>query len=124
MNNHVEMKAVKEVIERYISASYTADVDALKSVFHEKAVMNGYLGPDCVLADPSAYVADIAGAPSMESAGDSYDAQIESIYVEGNVASVVVSETGFRGEGVLVDVFQLIKVEDEWKVISKLFTTL
>lgn len=124
MNNHAEMKAVKEVIENYIKSSYTADVETLKGVFHEKAVMNGYLGPDCVLADPSAYVADIEGAPSMESAGDPYDAQIESIYVEGNIASVVVSETGFRGEGVLVDVFQLIKVDGAWKVISKLFTTL
>ena len=39
-------------------------------------------------------------------------------------ASVIVSETGFRGEGTLVDFFHLIKVEGQWYIISKLFTTL
>ena len=124
MNNHVETKAVKAVIQNYMDGTYKAEIDKLKGVFHEKAVMNGYLGPDCLLADPSGFVADIASAPSMESKGDKYQAEIESIRIEGNVASVIVSETGFRGEGTLVDFFHLIKVDGKWSIISKLFTTL
>lgn len=53
MNNHAETKAVKAVIENYMNGTYQADIEKLKGVFHEKAVMNGYLGPDCLLADPS-----------------------------------------------------------------------
>ena len=124
MNNHVESKAVKQVIQNYMDGTYKAEIDKLKGVFHEKAVMNGYLGPDCLIADPSGFVADIASAPSMESKGDPYQAEIESIRIEGNVASVIVSETGFRGEGTLVDFFHLIKVDGKWSIISKLFTTL
>ncbi len=124
MNNHVETKAVKQVIQNYMDGTYKAEIDKLKGVFHEKAVMNGYLGPDCLIADPSGFVADIASAPSMESKGDPYQAEIESIRIEGNVASVIVSETGFRGEGTLVDFFHLIKVDGKWSIISKLFTTL
>lgn len=124
MNNHVETKAVKAVIENYMNGTYQADIEKLKGVFHEKAVMNGYLGPDCLLADPSGFIADIAGSPSMASNNDPYQAEIESIRIEGNVASVIVSETGFRGEGTLVDFFHLIKVEGQWYIISKLFTTL
>lgn len=124
MNNHAEMKAVKAVIQNYMDGTYKAEIDKLKGVFHEKAVMNGYLGPDCLIADPSGFVADIAGSPSMESAGDPYQAEIESIRIEGNVASVIVSETGFRGEGTLVDFFHLIKQDGKWTIISKLFTTL
>ena len=60
----------------------------------------------------------------MASNNDPYQAEIESIRIEGNVASVIVSETGFRGEGTLVDFFHLIKVEGQWYIISKLFTTL
>ena len=87
MNNHVETKAVKQVIQNYMDGTYKAEIDKLKGVFHEKAVMNGYLGPDCLIADPSGFVADIASAPSMESKGDPYQAEIESIRIEGNVAS-------------------------------------
>ena len=124
MNNHAETKAVKAVIENYMNGTYQADIEKLKGVFHEKAVMNGYLGPDCLLADPSGFIADIAGSPSMASNNDPYQAEIESIRIEGNVASVIVSETGFRGEGTLVDFFHLIKVEGQWYIISNLFTTL
>lgn len=44
MNNHAETKAVKAVIENYMNGTYQADIEKLKGVFHEKAVMNGYLG--------------------------------------------------------------------------------
>lgn len=124
MNSHVETAAVKKVIQDYIEGTYLANIEKLKSVFHEKAVMNGYLGPDPLLAEPSVFIQDIAGSPSMESKGDPYNAEIESIRIEGNVASVVVSETGFRGDAVLVDFFHLIKTDGAWRIISKLFTTI
>lgn len=123
MNNHIEAKLVRAVIQNYMDGTYEADTHKLKSVFHEKAVMNGYLGSDCVMADPSVFIADIASASSMKSRGDAYQLEIESIKIEGNIAAVVVSETGFRGNASLVDFFHLIKVENEWKIISKSFAT-
>lgn len=124
MNNHAETLLVKQVMQNYMDGTFQADIEKLKSAFHPNAVMNGYLGPDCVLATPSVFVEDIASAPSMASQGDAYQAEIESIRIEGNVAAVVVSETGFRGAATLVDFFHLIKADGEWKIISKLFTTL
>lgn len=124
MNDHAAMNEVAVVIRNYIDGTYEADIEKLKGCFADCAVMNGYLGPDCVLATPAAFIDDIASAPSMKSAGDPYDAKVESIYVEGNIASVVLSETGFRGSASLVDVFQLVKIDGAWKVVSKLFTTL
>jgi hypothetical protein len=123
MNNHVETKAVLEVIQNYKDGTYKADIEKLKGVFHEKAVMNGYLGPDLLLADPSGFIADMGGNPSMESRKDPYQAEVESIYIQGNVAAVILSESGFRGSGELVDFFHLIKTEGKWHIISKLFTT-
>lgn len=124
MNNHSETKAVKAVIQDYIDGTYQADIEKLKGVFHEKAVMNGYLGPDLVLASPEAFIQDIAGAPSMKSNNDPYIAEIESIRIEGGIANVVLSESGFRGAATLVDHFHLIKENGNWKIISKLFTTI
>lgn len=123
MNNHNETSAIKKVINDYREGAYRADIKTLQGVFHEKAVMNGYLGPDLVIADPSGFIADIGSSPSMESRGDPYQAEIESIHIEGNTASVILSETGFRGKGVLVDFFHLIKTSGKWQIISKLFTT-
>ena len=123
MNNHIETKEVKKVIQNYVDGTYEADIEKLKGVFHGKAVMNGYLGPDLLIADPTPFIEDIASSPSMKSNGDPYQAEIESINIEGNVASVIVSETGFRGEASLVDLFHLIKVDGKWYIISKLFTT-
>jgi len=124
MNNPIEEKAVRELIERYADGTYRADGDALRGVFHEKAVMNGYLGPNLLIGDPTPFIEDMTGSPSMESNNDPYKAEIKEIFVEGNVASVVLYETGFRGDGSLVNYHHCIKTDGEWKIISKLFTTL
>ena len=110
MNNHAETTAVKKVIEAYMTGTYRADVPMLESVFHPRAVMNGYLGPDKILGTPALFIQDMASAPSMEANGDSYHAEI-------------VSESGFRGSACLVDHFHLIKEDGSWHIISKLFTT-
>lgn len=123
MNDHAAMRAVRDVIQRYIDGTYEADASKLVGVFHERAVMNGYLGDRCVVADPSVFIEDMVSAPSMRETADPYDAQIESIQVEGSVATAVLSETGFRGDGRLIDFFQLICIEGDWKIVAKLFTT-
>ena len=124
MNNPVEEKAVRELIERYVEGTYQADIEKLKGVFHEKAVMNGYLGPNLLIGDPTPFIEDMGGSPSMQSNNDPYKAEITNIFIEGNVASVVLYETGFRGEASLVNYHHCIKTDGEWKIISKLFTTL
>ena len=124
MNYQVEETAVKEVIDKYIEGTFSADIEMLKGVFHEKAVMNGYLGPNLLLADPAPFIEDIASAPSMKSNNDPYNAEIKSIQVEGNIASVMISQTGFRGEASIVDFFHLIKTDGDWSIIAKLFTTI
>ena len=114
MNNHEEVKQIKKLIETYAAGTYEADTDKLKSVFHEKAVMNGYLGEDILLGDPKPFIEDIGQNPSMKSQGAKYNAEIEYMNVE----------TAFRGDGAMVNHFHLIKTDGSWKIISKLFTTL
>jgi len=124
MSKQVEEDAVREVIKRYISGTFRADISMLKGVFHEKAVMNGFLGDMLILADPTPFLDDMASAPSMESNNDPFRAEITSLSIEGNVAAVTLSETGFRGSANLVNYFHLIKTDGKWEIISKLFTTL
>lgn len=76
-----------------------------------------------LIATPQAFIEDITSSPSMASEKAPYSAEIESIRIEGAVADVILSETGFKGSGRLVNFFHLIKDGGEWKIISKLFTT-
>ena len=124
MNNHTDQEAIEELLRNYTDGTYRADKNLLQSVFHEKAVMNGYIGPALIMADPTPFIQDITSSPSMESNNDPYHSLVESIRIEGNVATAVVSETGFRGDAVFVDFFHLIKTDEKWRIISKLFTTL
>ena len=119
-----EKNAIKEVIQRYIDGTFRGDKAMLESVFHKKAVMNGYLGQELVLDDPSPFIVDVTSTPTMECENDPYHAEITSIIITGNVAAVVLSESGFRSTTSLVDFFHLIKTDDKWEIISKLFTTL
>lgn len=123
MNNQ-DVERVRAVVQRYIDATYQADIPALKSCFHREARMTGYLGDTLQIGTPQPFFDDMGSAPSMESKGDPYHAEIRSLSVTGSIASAVVYETGFRGNGVLEDHFQLILEQGEWSIISKNFTTL
>lgn len=124
MNDHTETKRIKELIQAYVEGTYDGNVEKLESVFHEKAVMNGFLGDQLILGTPAIFIEDIAVSPTMRSEKCDYHAEIESIRIENEIAQVIVSETGFRGNTTLVNYFHVIKTNGKWKIISKLFTTL
>ncbi len=118
-----EKDAVCEVVQKYIDGTYQGDVSALRECFHSKAVMNGYLNDQLVLGDPEPFFLEIENNPSMAEGGAPYQGEIASVDVAGNVASITVKETGFAGTMSFTDYFHLIKVDEEWKIFSKTFTT-
>lgn len=124
MNNHDEVKEIKKIIKCYKEGTYEGNREKLKSVFHEMAVMNGYLGEEVLMGTPEPFIKDMAENPSMKSGSESYSAEIEYMNIEGRIATVILSESAFRGKEDMSNHFQLIKTKDGWKIISKLFTTL
>lgn len=124
MNDHKEMKAIRIIIDKYIAGTYEGDIDKLRDVFDKKAVMNGYLGSNIVIGTPELFIKDIASSVSMKENCTQYNAEIESMRIDGNIATVCLTETGFRGDGTMVNQFHLIKREGKWRIISKLFTTI
>lgn len=119
-----EIEQVREVLQRYITGTYQADVEMLSSVFHPQAHMTGYLGDTLLLGTPQPFLDDMVSQPSMASTGAPYHAEIRELNVTGRIASAIVYETGFRGDGVLEDHFQLLLENGRWSIISKNFTTL
>ena len=120
---NAEEAAVRKVVQQYIDGTYQGDVGALRDCFHPKAVMNGYLQDQLLIGGPEPFFENMQNAPSMAEAGAPYKGEITFLDVVGNVANVTIKETGFGGGMAFTDYFHLIKERDEWKIISKTFTT-
>lgn len=119
-----DFRDVREAAARYIDATYRGDVEALRACFHQSAVMSGYLGEELLTGSAERFFQDVASAPSMESTGAPYVAEITSVEVVGNAASVRIDETGFFGQLAFSNWFHLIRGEDgEWLIVSKLFAS-
>lgn len=119
-----QVEQIREVLERYMEGTYTANIPMLESVFHKEARMVGYLGDQLLIGTPAPFIEDMGSQPSMKELGHNYQAEVQDLEVNGNVARASVHETGFRGNGELIDHFHLLYENGEWKIISKTFTTI
>jgi hypothetical protein len=114
---------VKKVIAKYVDGAYRGDVALLKSVFAEEAVLRGFKNDEYDVMTRESYLNRVANRPSMESLKHNFKTEIEFIRVTGNIATVILKETGFYAVYQYEDVFQLLKKDGEWKIYGKLFTT-
>jgi hypothetical protein len=60
----------------------------------------------------------------MEATGAPYKAQILDIQASARTAGLRLEETGFFGTTSFVNYFHLLKVGDEWQIVSKTFESL
>lgn len=119
-NSTNDQDLVRQVIQNYIDGSQTGNVDLLKSVFHSKALMSGYLQGQLGIGSPDPFFDAVSNNPSPEASGASYTAEITHIEVAGKAASATLVEKDFLGMD-FTDFFHLIQEEGQWKIISKTF---
>ncbi|MBO0477421.1 nuclear transport factor 2 family protein [Vagococcus sp. DIV0080] len=113
---------VKQVIDQYRTSVFSGDEKLLRKVFHPNAQMNGYMNSQLVLGTPELFFEEIGSKPAMK---EPFKATITYLKVTGRIANVVLYATGFYGDGVVEDHFQLLKGPNgHWKIISKCFITL
>lgn len=114
-----DIAAVKQVISLYTQGTFEGDTGKLNKAFHAKAVMNGSLNGDMVLATPERFIEGM-GKLKLNTTGAKYDAKITHIEVDGKVASVTLKETGL-GKSSFTNYFHLVNDGSGWKIISKAF---
>jgi len=121
-----DIAAVRGVVDRYIQGTWTADEAMLRGAFHEKAVMNGYVGKHLLLGTPQPFYEDMAKlaskGESFRARGLPYRGELVAAAVHGQTATAVVQETGYAGNLAFTDAFHLLKLDGSWKIVSKLFT--
>ncbi len=114
--NMSEYDAIAKTVQHYIDGARSGKGDDMKPAFHEDATIFGYVGPD-LFAGPIqilfAWNDDNGPATELED-------RIASIEVTGTVATVrleLENWTGFR----FTDLFTLLKVDGDWKIMNKVF---
>ena len=111
-----DRQAIERVIQQYISGGISGRGDDMKSAFHKDATIFGYLGPEFI------------GGP-IQGLFDWVDQNPPAAGLQGAIAAIDIGETvalarleldnwgGHR----FTDMFTLLKVDGEWKIISKVF---
>jgi hypothetical protein len=107
-----------KVVNKYIEGLISGNKEVAKQAFHKDATMYGYNTTDGFLEGPIQNLWDF-----MDKAGPAMDlkSRVDILDVEGTIASVRISlENDAYGES-YTDFQQLLKLDGEWIIISKLF---
>jgi hypothetical protein len=111
-----EYAAIAEVVQRYIDGARSGKSDEMKRAFHEDATIFGHDGPE-LFAGPIKKLFDWEDengpAPELE-------AQIVSIDLVETIAAVRLELDNWTGIR-FSDLFTLLKIDGQWKIINKVF---
>ncbi|MEM8525931.1 MAG: nuclear transport factor 2 family protein [Bacteroidota bacterium] len=112
-----ETEAISQTLMDYIEGSTNGKPDLLKKAFHPD--LNLYYVKDNAIKTwtGEAYIADTKeGKPTGESG------RILSIDYENNAAVAKVEISHPKSATPYIDYFMLLKVEEEWVIVHKMFT--
>lgn len=120
MSNSSEIEQARAVIQEYVDACTARSVERLKAIFHENALMSGYMMGEYIMGSAEPFFQAVENPPPGVPSGENYKGEITSAEISGPIASITLKEAGFMGMN-FTDYFHLAKVNDEWKIISKTF---
>lgn len=119
MDTPSEERGIREAIGHYAEGMRTGNVAALKEAFHEQAILCGYLGDELIAAPIVALYDWVGGNPAPAATGEPFNCEVLEIGVTNRVATAAVRETDQHGA--VIDHFHLLKVNERWWIVSKLW---
>ena len=113
-----EYDAITKSVQHYIDGGKSGRSDEMKLAFHPDATIFGYVGPD-LFGGPIQMLFDWVdqNGPATELQG-----RITSIDLIESVATVRLELENWSGHR-FTDLFTLLKMDGEWKILSKVFHT-
>ena len=111
-----EIDAIAETVQHYIDGAKSGRGIDMKPAFHKDATIFGYVGKD-LFAGPIQKLFDW-----NDQNGPAKDIQtrIGGIDVFGTIATVRLESDNWTGHR-FTDLFTLLKVDGEWKIMNKVF---
>jgi len=114
--NVSEYDEIAKVIQRYIDGAKSGRGDDMKPAFHQDATIFGYIGDD-LFAGPIQQLFDWNTGNGPAAA---LQARIVGIDLIDTVATVRLELDNWSGHR-FTDLFTLLKVDGEWKIMNKVF---
>ncbi len=111
-----EHDAITKVVQHYIDGAKSGKGDDMKPAFHKDATIFGYAGAD-LFAGP---IQKLFAWNDENGPATGLQARIASIDVIGTVATVRLELDNWTGSR-FTDLFTLLKVDGEWKIMNKVF---
>ncbi len=114
--NVSEYDAIAKVVQHYIDGAKSGRGDDMKPAFHKDATIFGYAGAD-LFAGPiqQLFAWNDENGPATE-----LQAWIASIDLIDTVATLRLELDNWTGHR-FTDLFTLLKVDGEWKIMNKVF---
>ena len=114
--NVSEYDAIAKVVQHYIDGAKSGRGDDMKPAFHKDATIFGYVGDD-LFAGPIQQLFDWNDANGPATG---LQARIASFDLIGTVATVRLELDDWTGHR-FTDLFTLLNVDGEWKIMNKVF---
>ncbi len=111
-----EYDVIADVVQHYIDGARSGRGDDMKPAFHKDATIFGYAGTD-LFAGP---IQRLFAWNDENGQATELQARIASIDLIDTVATVRLELDNWTGHR-FTDLFTLLKVDGEWKIINKVF---
>lgn len=111
-----EQAAIRAAVQPYLDGAISGRGEDMRPAFHADATIFGYVGPD-LFAGPIQGLFDWNDG-NGPAAG--LEAEFASIEVFGTIASVRLELNNWTGHR-FTDLFTMLKVDGEWKIMNKVF---
>lgn len=111
-----EYDAIERVIQHYLDGARSGKGDDMKPAFHADATIFGYVGPD-LFAGP---IQGMFEWHDQNGAATDLESCIASIDITGSIATVRLELDNWTGHR-FTDMFTLLEVDGEWKIMCKVF---
>lgn len=111
-----EVDAITRVMQAYIDGARNGKGATMKPAFHDEATIFGYVGPD-LFGGPiqGLYDWNDKNGPAAQ-----IQCRLTRIDVVGTAASVRLDADNWTGHR-FTDFFNLVKIDGQWKILSKVF---
>jgi len=111
-----EYDAIEKIIQPYIDGARSGKGEEMKPAFHKDATIFGYAGPN-LFAGP---IQQLFDWNDENGPATGLKARIASIDLIDTVATVRLELDNWTGSR-FTDLFTLLKIDGEWKIMNKVF---
>ena len=116
---NTDLDKITQTVQYYFDGMYHSDTESLKKAFDPDAFLHGYFEGRLVHLPFNDWIKQVESRPAPSKSGEAYDMKIVSVDMTENIALVKVFDL-YMGK-YFTDYLSLIKVEDNWVIMNKMF---